>query len=292
MQTLKNLCAIVLMTLLLITSVAGCQQPPVPLPAPPPPFQVSATPEEAHYLPGESVEVKLSLTNVSSEPITLDTYPPEIQVKPTRQDEVVFSVAAGTQPLEISPNDTITLEFTWDQKDNEGKQAPAGWYAVTFEDIKVTQGDRRTTFNPGAAVLIQYPQGAMEKTIEPNESRAVNGITVTLERFDLTSSGMTVYAVGTLSGYPVPPGITNTANAMEHVSAEYSVDGDIVKQAGSAGMQYLENGTRFIWDRHVDPIPSDAKELIFRIGTITLRFAPDRPDELVDGPWEFKVPLD
>ena len=96
MQTLKILCAIVLMTLLLITSVAGCQQPPVPLPAPPPPFQVSATPEEAHYLPGEPVEVKLSLTNVSSAPITLDLYPPEIRVTPRLNfDQVLFSVAAG-----------------------------------------------------------------------------------------------------------------------------------------------------------------------------------------------------
>lgn len=302
MQTLKILCAIVLMTLLLITSVAGCQQPsapspapgpPAPRPAPPPPFERNVVPEEAHYLPGESIEVKLSLTNTSSDIIVMSTHPPEIRVTPWQdRDQVLSSRAGGTQPLEIKPGDTTTLEFTWDQKDNEGKQAPAGWYAVTFEDIKVTQGDRRTTFNPGAAVLIQYPQGAMEKTIEPNESRAVNGITVTLERIDLTSSGMTVYTVGTLSGYPVPPGITNTANAMEHVSAEYSVDGDIVKQAGSAGMQYLENGTRFIWDRHVDPIPSDARELIFRISTITLRFAPDKPDELVVGPWEFRIPLE
>ncbi|MFC1968789.1 hypothetical protein ACFLVX_05350 [Chloroflexota bacterium] len=58
------------------------------------------------------------------------------------------------------------------------------------------------------------------------------------------------------------------------------------------GMQYLESGTRLIWSEHVDPVPSDAKELIFRISTITLRFAPDRPDELADGPWEFKVPLE
>jgi len=74
--------------------------------------------------------------------------------------------------------------------------------------------------------------------------------------------------------------------------AEYRVDGGAVKQAGSAGMQYLENGTRFIWDRHVTPVPSDAKELVFRISTITLRSAPDRPDELVVGPWEFRILLE
>jgi len=283
MKKLIILCTMVLTALLLISSVAGCQQPPVPLPAPPPPFQVSAMPEEAHYLPGEPVEVKFSITNISSDPVTFDLYPPEIQVRSVSQDEVVFSIPSGTQPLEIKPGGTITLEFSWDQKDKDGKQVPPGWYFDPFSGYGM---------NVPAWILIQHPQGAMEKTIEPNESQTVNGITVTLERIELTSSGMMVYAFGTLSGYPVPPGISTTTYSMEHVSAEYSVDGGIVKQAGSPGMQYLENGTRLIWDRHVDPIPSDAKELIFRIGTITLRFAPDKPDELVVGPWEFRIPLD
>jgi hypothetical protein len=240
-------------------------------------------PEEAHYLPGEPVEVKYLISNVSSNPVTFDTYPPELQAKSVSQGEVVFSIPAGTQRMEIKPGDTITLEFSWDQKDTGGKQVPPGWYFVPFSGYGM---------NVPAWILIQYPQGAMEKTIEPNESRTVNGITVTLERIELTATGMTVYTIGTLSGYPVPPGITNTTHAMEQIAAEYSVDGGVIKQAGSAGMQYPGNGTRFIWDSHVDPIPSDAKELIFRISTITLRFAPDRPDELVEGPWEFKIPLE
>jgi len=258
------------------------------MPAPAPPFQRSVVPEEAYYLPGEIVEVKLSFTNVSSEKIKLDRWPPEIQVKPTRQDEIVFSVAAGTQPLEIKPGDTITLDFTWDQKDTEGKQVSPGWYYITFRDINVIyETDRRRGMNPTARVLIQYPQGTMEKTIELNQSRTVNDITVSLESIELTATGMAVYAFGTLPGYRPPP----AASPFMHVFAEYSVDGNAVKQAGSAGMQELEDGTRLIWKR-LDPIPSDAQELIFRISTITLGFAPGKPDELVVGPWEFKVPLE
>jgi len=261
---------------------------PTPRPAPPPPFQVSVVPEEAHYLPGERVEVKFALTNVSSDPITLDTYPPEIQVKPTRQERVLFSIAAGTQPLEISPNDTITLEFTWDQKDKGGKQVSPGWYDIIFNDINIMQGSGHSYgLSPRGRVLIQYPQGAMEKTIELNQSRTVNDITVTLESIELTATGMTLNAFGTLPGYRPPP----AASPFMYVFAEYSVDGNAVKQAGSAGMQFLENGTKFIWNRYVDPVPSDAKELVFSISTITLSFAPDKPDELVVGPWVFTVPL-
>jgi len=99
---------------------------------------------------------------------------------------------------------------------------------------------------------------------------------------------MTVNAFGTLPGYRPPP----AASPFMNVFAEYSVNGNAVKQAGSAGMQELGNGTRLIWSEHVDPVPSDAQELIFRISTITLSFAPGKPDELVIGPWEFKVPLE
>ncbi|MBA7644397.1 hypothetical protein ES703_52141 [subsurface metagenome] len=258
---------------------------PAPRPAPAPPFQKSLVPEEAYYLSGEIVEVKFSLTNVSSETIKLDRWPPEIQVKPSHENETLFSVAAGTQPLEIKPGDTITVESSWDQKDTEGKQVPPGWYRITFRDINVTQGDRGFGINTTARILIQYPQGTMEKTIELNQSQTVNDITVTLERIELTATGMTVYAFGTLPGY------NSSQEPFMDAFAEYHVDGGVVKQADSAAMQFLENGTRFIWKR-LDPIPSDAKELVFRISTITLRSAPGKPDESVAGPWEFKIPLD
>jgi len=69
--------------------------------------------------------------------------------------------------------------------------------------------------------------------------------------------------------------------------------GIVMLPPGPAGMQHPGNGTSLVWgDNHVDPIPSDAKELVFRISTMALSFAPDRPDELVEGPWEFRIPLE
>jgi hypothetical protein len=262
---------------------------PTKQPPPPPPFKVVVSPEEAYYLPGELVEVKLSITNKSSDVIVMSPYPPEIRVTPWRdRDNILASRVSGTQSLEIKPDETVSVDFTWDQKDTEVKQVPSGWYAIAFEDINVTHGDRRITFHRGAAILIQYPQGEMEKTIELEQSQTANGVTVTLERVELTTTGMTVYAFGTLPNYRPPP----AASPFMHVFAEFSVNDDTIKPAGSAGMQELENGTRLIWSRYVDPVPSDAKELTFSITTITLRFAPGMPDDSVDGPWEFKVPLE
>ncbi len=123
----------------------------------------------------------------------------------------------------------------------------------------------------------------MEKTIDLNQSQTVNDITVTLESIELTATGVTVYAFGTLPGY----------NSSQELGAfaEYHVDGGVVKQAGSASMRFLENGTKFIWQgwRGLDPIPSDAKELVFRIKNVSMTHT---RSEIVEGPWEFRIPLE
>lgn len=64
-----------------------------------------------------------------------------------------------------------------------------------------------------------------------------------------------------------------------HAEAEYSIDGVAMKQAGPSGINFLQNGMRHVWN--LDPVPSDAKELTFRI------------TKLGDwqGAWEFNVAL-
>jgi len=132
----------------------------------------------------------------------------------------------------------------------------------------------------------------MEKTIGVNESRTVNDITITLERIELTAKGTMVYAFGTLPNYP--PRLDYSPFVRS--SSEYSVDGRAAGTLSHSGMKYLENGTRFIWGGTrpigtLDPIPIDSQNLVFRINTITLSSAPGQPEELIAGPWEFKVAL-
>ncbi len=130
-------------------------------------------------------------------------------------------------------------------------------------------------------------EGAMEKTIEVNESQTVNGVTMTLERVELSTSGMKVYVFTTPPGYselerptpegpPLPP-----PPMMMHVTAEYSVDGGALKQAGSSAIRFLENGIEHIWD-WLDPVPKNATELTFRITKLGD----------MEGPWEFSIPLE
>ncbi len=272
------------------TTVPRPTEPPLPMPAPPPPVQADVIPKEAHYPLGQPIEVKLSLTNVSSAPITLDQYSPEIRVMPrinVNFAPIVFSTAGGTQPRELKPNETVSLDFTWDQKDKSGRQVQSGWYNVIFGEITARQENRRYTFNPGAYVLIQYPQGAMEQSFDLNQSQTVNGITVTLERVELTADRASFNLFFIPPGYTPPPtgsGLPPLPPTMPIMAkAKYSVSG-ITKYAGTAGFNTWDNGIKLVWGSgpgKLDPIPSDAKELTFTITQVNDW----------QGPWEFKIPL-
>ena len=85
------------------------------------------TPEEGHYPVGQPIEVSLSLTNVSSDPITIDQYPPDIRVAPKSDwDQTILSVPGGTGRKILQPGETVSLDFTWDQKDSVGNQVAPG----------------------------------------------------------------------------------------------------------------------------------------------------------------------
>lgn len=334
MNSLKTLLAIILFPLLASTLLSCISSPtPASTPVPdresalplkqPPPralprsFEASVVPEEAYYLPGEPVEVKLLFSNLSSETMTMRPYPPEIQVKPSQQDNVVFSVAAGIQQSEIKPNDTITLEFSWDQRDKAGKQVPPGWYDVTFKDITVTHGQSRSGGDCTARLLIRYSQGAIEKSLDLNQSQTVNGIAVTLERVELTADGASFYVFFVPPGYTAPPTPSTGPKPPSPLEiaywarAEYCVNG-ITNSAGQAHYRTEDNGIELVWGatpRSLNPIPSDAKELIFTVTMVLPRFEPTpttaealKPTEAPppeasqqngnwEGPWEFRISL-
>lgn len=133
-----------------------------------------------------------------------------------------------------------------------------------------------------AKVLIQFPQGAMEKSIEVNQPQTAEKVTITLERVELSATGAKVYAFTTPPSYGLQeggPGLPSPS-MMVHADAQYSVDGGPVKEMGLSANRFLKNGIQLIWE-NLDPIPSDAKVLTF---TIT---------KLGDweGPWEFFIPL-
>jgi hypothetical protein len=265
--------------------------PPPPMPAPLPALQVSAVPSQNSYLPGEKIDIEFSFSNTDTdELITVTPFPPEIQIMSPRPYEVVRSFAYGEQELKLEPGERMTYNLTWDQLDDNEKQVAPGWYYVDVNEITATRASRMTQWSFGtiAKLLIRYPQGAMEKSIELNQSQTVNGLTITLKHVELTATEARFYAFTIPPGYSppeqpepdIPPLPHPPPPEMVPVHAEYAVDG-VTKDAGYSGIGSEGDGIRLIWD-NLDPVPSDAKDLTF---TIT-RFGD------IEGPWEFKVPLE
>jgi hypothetical protein len=276
-----------------------------PPPAPSPPrlcLGVEAAPAKTVYLPGDEVEIQFEFKNVSTEPITVTPFPPLIGITPPVtvhwKEQIIRSFPTGSEELHLQPGEIAVYTLIWDQKDNSGQQVAPGYYGVNA-DIKaqVVEADgSKSAYGTSGRVtklLIQFPQGAMEKNIEANQAQTVTGLpftwkreelsidlTITLERAELTADGAKFSAFATSPNSP--------SAGYDHpqwsgpVWAQYTVDG-VIKDAGLAGMRYLDDGIQLCWgdDTGLDPLPSDAKELTF---TIT---------EFGDweGPWEFRIPL-
>ena len=259
---------------------------PVPAPESELPFEAGIGFDKDRFLPGEEVMFGIGIMNLSSGMITIDPFPPAMQIKPVGQDEAVYSSAAGNRTLDIEPDypdSWYRSKGFWDQKDNNGEQVPPDWYEISYEYVIIEQETgKRYTANPTARFQIVRPDSAMNKDLEVNQSVTAEGISVTLERIELNAVEATVYIFTTPPGYSLPQAgqLEEHSSFVMHSAAEYSVDGGITKQPVDIGAQFNESGARLIWD--LDPIPIDAKELTF---TIT---------QLGEwkGPWKFEIQLE
>ncbi len=119
------------------------------------------------------------------------------------------------------------------------------------------------------------PPGAIEKIIELNQTQTAGGLSITLERVELSAEGIV------FSAFVIPPDYSPPQDYP--AVAEYTING-ITKYAGYAEGTLLGNGIRLTWgypQSYLDPVPSDASELVFTI----ISFGDWQ------GPWEFIISL-
>lgn len=293
----------IVIMILLIVMLLGCQQQPQlpssPTSSPPPASDPASVPTPSTkrgpeisitvdsilnkdvYLPGEDIVMDLAFKNVTPEPFQIDPFPPLLQI--SHQDEVWRSFPPGEAAKTLDPDEVTTYTLTWDQSDEQGQQVPYGNYYIKLGHIKL--GDRTTSLRLSGTrqFLILPVEGVIEKTIEVNESRTADGITIILNRVELTATGMEVYTFNIPPDYrlserpqPPPPEFMKL-----HAEAEFSLDRGLLQKAGPSGIGFLKDGMRHSW-KHLDPVPKGTREMTFvitRLGDW-------------EGPWEFKVPLE
>ncbi len=203
------------------------------------------------------------------------------------QYEPVHSVPAGAGSRSFAPGEVATYTVTWDQRDNQNQQVPYGYYGIALGDFRIgntTMGWSWSSRGERAPILILPTEGTLEKAIEVNKSETVNGTTFTLERVELSASGMFIYGFSS-----PPPGYTFPPGWIINAFAEYSIDGGSVIDAGPDGSQPSSDRIGQIW-LYLDPVPKGARELTFRITRLSGE-AGGAEHRDWQGPWQFVISL-
>ena len=123
----------------------------------------------------------------------------------------------------------------------------------------------------------------MEATLQQGaiEEVTVHGITITLERVELSTSEARFYAFNVPPDYSLPQGPELPPPSLMKLlaHARYSIDGSPMIDAGPSEIHFLDDRMQHVWS--LDPMPEDATEVTFvitRLGDW-------------DGPWEFVISL-
>jgi hypothetical protein len=231
------------------------------------PFEPHVRTDKDYYITGEDVVIEVSLRNVNPYQVEIDPFPPTTEIEHRKHslgDKPVRSFPPGTEIRSLGHGEVATYTLTWDQRDDNGQRVDYGYYTYIIRTGEVEFGF--------GGVLILPPEGVIEKTIEVNESQTVNGITVTLERVELSFSEAKFYAFTKRSEGFLP--------SRDNAAAEYRLDNGSLKNAGTAGFDYFEDRFEYTWGQ-VDPVAKGTRELTFII---------TRVGEW-EGPWEFTIRL-
>lgn len=281
-------------------------------------LEVNASTNRDAFLPNEDILVELSFENVSGETLQIAPFPPETRIlRPTTREIFedprpgtppgptatpppanqalgqVRSFPAGTGRKSLEPGEVASFVVTWNQHDDQGQQVTYGHFRLVIGEF--CAGGRCLTHDLSESVqlLILPEEGVMEKTVDVNESQTVDGVTITLQRVELTAFDARFSALYVPPDYampeqPVAPGTDSPQGVghaptwmMElHASAEYSLDDGPMIHPGPSGLGFLENGIRNSWVS--DPVPNGTKELTFVIIKLGEW----------EGPWDFLVSLE
>jgi hypothetical protein len=100
------------------------------------------------YTKGEEVAIQFSFNNVTDKTLKF-VFPPEIRIENSNV-EAVRTFAGGNATMTLGPGQIELYNFTWDQKDQDGKQVPLGDYQIVMPNIPLGEGE-------GVVQLIQAP---------------------------------------------------------------------------------------------------------------------------------------
>jgi hypothetical protein len=248
--------------------------------------------------PGEPAAVNITIKNLVNRPLTIRPFPPGVRVVDSCRS-VVRTIPFGPGDHVIPPGETFAYTLEWDMTDDQGASLPPGRYRVgLFWEEELPPFDRTVQpplpiptrtgdiFIPEwdvGAVVVRYPEGALDRVIDVNRTLTVAGLPVTLERLECSEENVLASFLYPIPSGTLPPGIPSMSippPPPDTGPGLFRIDGGT--ECPFSTMPVIP--VRGLWRVKGDlpPVSQNARNLTLIIPEL----AGQR------GPWVFKVPLD
>jgi hypothetical protein len=104
---------------------------------------------------GEAFKVDIIFKNISADSVTIDPYPPQIEIQQADTNDVVRSFEQGTDKREIAPSEGLIYMLVWDQMDDSGQQVGSGRYIVVISDVAALKDAQEEDTFGGSGTVIE-----------------------------------------------------------------------------------------------------------------------------------------
>jgi hypothetical protein len=280
-----------MLILLLVVFLSGCSineitssksstfsTTPTPAPTPTPVPGIAPTPlilpasietDRSSYLLAEKVRISITLENPLSEEVRISSFPPEVTVKGIIGRKPIKIFPSGSEEVKLKPGQRISFNLVWDQK-SDGKQVLPGRYEIRLTPTRV-ENCNFCFYSSLKQILITYPQGALNKTLELNLSEGK----IVLQKIVFTSQDTKFYLqMDVPVVFPevpgnIPPPLPTPPDVLVAYSAELRVDG---KEYPIKPWAYKPDGkwtVIFI----ANPVPNDARKLNLLVNDVEFKFS-------------------
>jgi len=242
----------------------------------------SALPDKSSYLPGEAVNIRVDMKNVTAQPVLIENFPPIMSLIDSRTGQPVYTFTAGQTAKTLAAGESVTFYQVWNQYDSKGRLVSPGNYRLELEEV----------YNQGQSVPMEltYPvyieilaPASAENRFRPIEQAAVvNGVTATLQSIEFNPEGLVISAF-----FSPPPDYVLEQKSNSLVPAgdyalrlKYSVNGGWMESTDNSYVEYFAEGMQHKW---FIPLPSGTRVeklvlLVEKLGS-------------TPGPWEFDISL-
>lgn len=245
--------------------------------------------------PGEPASVNLTIANLVNRPLIIRPFPPGVRVT-NRCGFVVKTVPYGSGDASIPPGETLVYPLTLDLNDNQNTPLMPGRYRVElFWEEELPPFDYPSVPPPPlptrtgdiiipdwdlGALVIRYPEGALEGIIDLNRTVTVANLPVTLERLECSEENAIASFLYPIPSGTFPPGIPSASIPPPPPNTgqgQLSIDGGI--ECPFPTMPVTQVGGFWRVKGVLPPISRNARDLTIVVPEIAGQ----------EGPWVFLV---